>query len=115
MSIRTTVTLDEDVLAGVDEDVADSRIAKQRLERPKAKHIVEHLDVQGLALTEVERGAFFGEELRQQRANLAFRAAPIALRERLEIQPVQQLSVDRRTQVEILLARRLGTRSSQDT
>jgi hypothetical protein len=57
------VTLDEHVLVGVDEDVADRRIAQQRLQRPQAEHVVEDLDEQGFALTEAERRPLLREQL----------------------------------------------------
>ena len=66
-AFQHAVALDEDVLARVHEDVADGRVAQQRLERPEAEHVVEHLDEERLALAQVERRAFFGEELRQER------------------------------------------------
>ena len=83
-----------------------ARIAQQRLERAEAEHVVEHLGEERLALAEVERRRLFREQLAEQRANLAFGAAAIGLRQRLEVQPVEQLAVDVRPQLEVLLARR---------
>ena len=42
--------LDEHVLVRVDQDVADRRVAQQRLERPETEHLVEDLAEQRLAL-----------------------------------------------------------------
>ena len=50
--------------------------------------------------------ALFGQQLAEQRADLAFGARAIGLRQRLEVQAVQQLAVDVGLQLEVLLPRR---------
>ena len=42
--------LDVDVLVGVDQDVADRRVAQQRLERPEAEDLVDDVGEERLAL-----------------------------------------------------------------
>ena len=42
--------LDEHLLVGVDQDVADRLVAQQRLERAEAEHLVEHVAENGVAL-----------------------------------------------------------------
>src|SRR5204863_2810917 len=101
--------LDEHVLVGVDEDVADRRVAEQRLQRAEPEHIVDELDEQRLALAEAERRVLLGQQLGEQRADLAFGAGAVRLRERLEIEAVEQLAVHARLQIEVLLPWRLGT------
>ena len=96
--------LDEHVLVGVDQDVADRRIAQQRLERPEPEDFVDQLAEQDVALAQAERRSFFGEQLADQRADLAFGARAIGVRQRLEIQPVEQLAVDVRLQLDVLRA-----------
>ena len=47
--------LDEDVLVGVDENVADARIAQERFERPEAEHFVEHFGEERFAFAHTQR------------------------------------------------------------
>ena len=56
---------------------------------------------------------FLGEQLAEQRADLALGARAIGLRQRLEVQAVEQLAVHARLQLEVLLARRLGTQAGR--
>ena len=83
------------------------RVAQQRLERPEAEHVVDHLGEERLALAQVERRGFLGEQLSQQRADLGLGAGAIGVGQRLEVQAVEQLAVHVGAQLEILLARRL--------
>ena len=100
-------TLDEHVLVAVDQDVADGRIAHQRLQRTESEHVVQDFDEQRLALAQTERRALFAEQLVEQRPDFALRARTVGLRERLEVQPVEQLAMDAGAQIEVLLPRRL--------
>ena len=69
------VALDEDVLVRVDEDVADGRVAQQRLERPEAEHLVDQFAEQHVAFAEAERGVLFGEQFADSvRISLSARA-----------------------------------------
>ncbi len=111
--LELAAALDEHVLVGVDQDVADRRVAQQRLQRPEPEHVVEQLDEQRLALAEAERRALFGEQLAEQRADLALGARAIRLRQRLEVQPVEQLLVDAGFQLEVLRTRRLRLRAAE--
>ena len=49
------VALDEHLIVAVDQDVGDRRILEQRLERPEAEQLVEHVADELLALGLVER------------------------------------------------------------
>jgi hypothetical protein len=63
-------TLDEDVPMGVDQDVADARIAEQRLERAETEHIVQNLAEERFTLGNVERCRFLREQLAKQGTDL---------------------------------------------
>ena len=111
--LEHAAALDEHVLVAIDQDVADRRVAQQRLERPEPEHVVQNLGEQRFALGEAERRLFLGEQLEQQRADLALGPGAIGLGERFEIQPVQQLAMNARPQLHVLvprLADRLGRR-----
>ena len=73
-ALEHAAALDEHVLVGVDQDVADRRVAQQRLERPEAEHLVDQLAEQRVALAQAERRALLGEQLAEQRADLALGA-----------------------------------------
>jgi len=77
--------LDEHVLIGVDEYVADVRIAEQRLERTQAEYIVQDLGEQRLAFGQVKRGPFLGEQLAKQCPDLRLRPATVGLGQRLQV------------------------------
>src|SRR5215831_4695602 len=97
------VPLDEHVLVRVDENIVDGRIPKERLERSEAEHVVHQLAEERFAFAQADRDAFFIEEVVDQRADLAFHARAVGLRERLEIQPIEQLAMDVGLQLKILL------------
>src|SRR5438105_13292187 len=107
--LEPAAALDEDVLMRVDQDVADRRVAQQRLQWSEPEHIVEHLRKEHVALGKAQRRRLFGQQLQQQRANLRFSAGAIGLRERLEVETVQQLAMHLGAQVEILRAKGLWT------
>ena len=93
-ALQLAGALHEHVLVRVDENIADGRVAQQRLQRPQPEHVVEQLDEQPLALAEAERRAFFGEQLTEHGPYLALGARTIRLRQRLEVQAVEQLAMD---------------------
>ena len=101
------------LLVGVDQDVADRRVAQQRLERPEPEDFVEHLAEERLALARLSGVAFFGEQLEEQRADFALRARAIGLRQRLEVQAVEQLLVNVGLQLEVLLRAAPAARSGR--
>ena len=103
--LELAVALDEHVLVGVDQDVADRRVAQQRLQRAEPEHVIEQLDEERFALAEAERRSLLGEQLGEQRANLAFGARAVRLRERLEVEAVEQLAVHARLEIEVLRCR----------
>ena len=49
--------------------------------------------------------ALFGQQLADERPDLAFGARPVGLRQRLEVQPVEQLPVNVGLQLDVLAAR----------
>ena len=85
------------------------RVAQQRLERPEAEHLVDQLAEQHVALAQAERRALLGEQLADERPDLALGARPIGLRQRLEVQAVEQLLVNVRLELDVLRARGSGT------
>ena len=107
------LSLDEDLLVGVDQDVVDRRIAEQRLERPEAEHIVQDLGEQRFAFAQVDRGRLLGQQLTEKSANLTFGARAIRLRQRFQVQPVEQLAVDVATQLQVLRTRALRSRPQE--
>ena len=106
-TLETAAALDEDMPMRVHEDVADGRIPQQRLEWSEPEHVVEHFREEHLALREAERRQLLGEQLRQQRADFGLRTRAIRLRQRLEIQAIEQLAMHVRAEIEILRAKRL--------
>ena len=98
-ALQLAAALDEDVLVGVDQDVTDGRVVQQRLDRAEPEHVVQQLDEKHFALAEAERDVFFGEQLAEQRADFALSARAVGLRQRFEIQPVEQLLVDVRLEL----------------
>ncbi len=62
---------------------------------PEPEDLVHQLPEQHVALAQAERRAFLGEKLTHQGANLALGARPVCLRQRLEVQPVQEFLVNR--------------------
>ena len=99
--LELALALDVDVLVGVDQDVADRRVAQQRLERPETEDFVDDVGEERLALGHAERHALFGDQLEQQRPDFRFRSRAIRRRQRLEVQPVEQFPVYVRLHVEI--------------
>src|SRR5215467_13460803 len=102
-TLQMSVPLDEHVLVRVDENIVDGRIPKERLERSEAEHVIHQLAEERFAFAQADWDAFFVEEVVDQRADLAFHARAVGLRERLEIQPIEQLAMDVGLQLEILL------------
>ena len=113
-ALEHALPLDVDLLVRVDQDVVDRRVAQQRLERPEAEHVVENLGEQRFALAQADRRRFLGQQLAEQRANLALGARAIRLRQRFEVEPVQQLAMDVRPQLEILRARAPAAEARRD-
>src|SRR5918994_1987905 len=95
------LALDVHVLVGVDQDVAHRGVAQQRLERAQPEDFVDDVGEEGLALAHAERGAFLGDQLEEQRPNLRFGARAVRGCERLEVQAVQQLSVNVGLELEV--------------
>ena len=72
--VQLAAALDVDVLIGVDQDVADRRIAQQRLERPEPEDLVDDVAENRVALAHAERHALFGNQVEEQGANVRFGA-----------------------------------------
>ena len=102
-ALEHAAALDEHVLVGVDQDVADRRVAQQRLERPEAEHLVDAArrtaSSRSPRLSGVPSSASSSPT---QRPDLALGARAVGLRQRLEVQPVEQLPVDVRLQLDVL-------------
>ena len=88
------------------------RVAQQRLERPEAEDLVDDVAEDDLALGHAERHALFGDQLEEQRADFRLGARRVGRRQRLEVQPVEQLPVDVGLQLEVLRPRRFGARAA---
>ena len=71
------------LLVGVHQDVVDRRVAQQRLERPEAEDLVEDVAEDLLALGHRERLVLLGEQLEEQRADVALGARPVHARRAL--------------------------------
>ena len=106
-TLQTAAALDKDVPMRVHEDVAHRGVAQQRLQRPEPEHVVEHFGEEHLALGKAERRHLLGEQLREQRADFGLGARAIGLRERLEVEAIEQLAMHVRAEIEILRAKRL--------
>ena len=87
--LQHPAALDEHVPRGVHQDVADLRIVQQRLQRAEPEHVVEHFDEQRFALAEAEGGFSSASSCRAGRGS-RFRPGAVSLRERLEVQTVEQ-------------------------
>ena len=87
------------------------RIAKERLQRPEAEDLVDHVAQDDFALAHAERHVLFGDQIEEQRADLRLGAWALGGRERLEVQAVEQLPVNVRLQLEILRPRRFDART----
>ena len=109
-ALDAAAALHEHVLVRVDEDVADSRVAQQRLERTEAEDVVDELAEQPFTLAEADRDVLFAQQLAEERTDFALRPAPVGLGQRLEVQPVEQLAMNVRLQLGVL-ARHGGRRA----
>ncbi len=74
----------------VDEDIGDGRVLEQRLERPEAEELVEHVADQLLALGVIERVILLAQLLRNDVANLGFDLLTRHLVERREVDEIEQ-------------------------
>jgi hypothetical protein len=66
--------IDVDVFVGVDEDIADRRVAQERLERPEAEDFVDHVAEDRVALAHAERHRLFGNQVEQERPDVGLGA-----------------------------------------
>ena len=55
------------------------RIAEQRLQRPEAEHLVNQLAEEHVALAQAERRVLFGQQLADERPDLALGARPVGI------------------------------------
>ena len=105
--LEHAAALDVDLLVRVDQDVADRRVAQQRLERPEAEDLVEDVAEDRSRSLMLSGVPLFGDQLEEQRPDFRLGARAVGRRQRLEVQPVEQLPVDVRLQLEVLRPRRL--------
>jgi hypothetical protein len=93
---ETPVPLDVDLVRPVDEDVGHRRVAQQRLERPEAEQLVDHVTDQALALLLAERGGqrLAVEQPGDQAPDLGLGVRAVRARQPVQVDPVQQFLVD---------------------
>src|SRR5688572_24168406 len=101
-TLELAAALDVDRFVGVDQDVADTRIPQQWLERPEAEDLVDDVAQDALALGHAERHALLGDQVEEQRPNLAFCPRSLRVGQGLEIQAVEKLAVDVPLQLDVL-------------
>src|SRR5205823_6857107 len=106
--LELAVPLDVDLARGVDEDVRDIRVAKQRLDGSEAVDLVQDLVAQVLAVAVAERDRKLAKELRDRGPQLALRLIQIHLGEVGEVHPVEQETVDAELQVLVRAIGRVG-------
>src|SRR5262249_5850118 len=105
----------------VDEDVRDTRILQQLLERAQAEDLVQDVGDKRVALEEAERRVvtFAFEEAKDQILDLRLGVLALDAREALEIEPPEQLVMDAPLQLVILrrphVRRRLIPRRREQT
>ena len=93
----------------VDQDVGDRRILEQRLERPEAEQLVEHVADQLLALGMVERVVLLGQLFGDDVADFSLDLLARHLLERLQVDEVEQPLVKLDLELGMLVA--LGERT----
>ena len=84
------IALDKDLLRAVDQDVGDGWVLEQRLKRPKAQQLVEHVGDQLLALDEIERMILLGQLLADDVADFGLDLRVRHLVERGQVDQVEQ-------------------------
>ncbi len=106
--LELPAALHVDELVRVHQDVADGGIPEERFQRTQAEDLVDHLGKDDLTLAHAQRRAFFRDQLEEERANLRLRPCTLRVGERLQVQPVQELSMYVGLELEVLRTRRLG-------
>src|SRR5690606_16229277 len=92
----------------------DLRILQQRLQRPEAEDLVEHLDDEILALLEVERNGLAGEQVVHRPADLRRDLVPIEGFEVREVQAFEQSPMDPSPDLDQLGPARLHARLARE-
>ncbi len=83
--------LDIDVAVGVHEDVVDRRVRQQRLQRPEAGDLVDHLVDQLVQLLRAHRAVLARQEALHEPQDLAAQILLPDLVDHREVQPLEQL------------------------
>jgi hypothetical protein len=91
-----------DLLIAVDQNVGDGWVLQQRLERPQAKYLVEDLFGDLLAFERAKQRLFAVDEGDDGLPHLATNPLVVNGGERLEIDLLQQLAVQRELQLLVL-------------
>ncbi len=105
-ALQLAIPLHVHVLVGIHDDVADGRVAQQRFERSQSEHFVDEFAKQHIAFAQAQRRIFLGEQLADERADLALGAGAVGIGKRFEVEPVQQLSMDDRFELDVVRTRR---------
>ena len=82
------------MVGGIDQNVGDGRVLQQRLQRPQAKHLVQHLIGQPGPLVGAERHPVIGHQLQNQREQLLTAARILQVQQFLEVGLIDQLAMD---------------------
>jgi hypothetical protein len=93
-ALQPSVALDVHLLIGVDQDVGNFGVLDQRFQWAEAKDLVQHLHHNRVALLEVERDRFLGDEVLHDPADRLGDLLPVEPIQVREIQPLQQLPVN---------------------
>ncbi len=83
-------------VGGVHQNVVDSRVLEQRLQRPQPKHFVQHFIGNALALHGAERDSLLVDQLENDPQELLAGACVLHKKQLFEIDFVNQVPMDRR-------------------
>ncbi len=109
-ALELAETLDQHLVIGVDQDVGDVRVLHERLQRPQAEDLVQHLLGELLPLVQVEGHALPGEQVLDLRLDGGARLLPAEAVEVRQVEPLQELAVD--PAPDLLHAELLGVRGA---
>ena len=107
--LQQALALHVDLLVPVDQDVGDGGILQQRLERPQAEDFVQHLVADLLLFERAEQRRLGSINEIERLAHFAAHALVVDGGQRLQVDLVQQLAVQRELQLLVFgFQRRLG-------
>ena len=91
---RTTAALDEHVLVGVHQNVADRRIRQQRLQRPQPKHFVQDFRRKPLSFLQVHRRHFTDDKRFQNLRHFTPYVFAVYVRQPVQVHLRNQLAMN---------------------